>query len=88
MIDQIYHLFGAPKKVTGFIGVQRSYNPTGYEDSFTVRLEYDNGLVAIARSNCISPEERQLRFWVRGEKGSYKKVSSIPVTLLGFLFFF
>ncbi|KAI5290984.1 hypothetical protein KEM54_006811 [Ascosphaera aggregata] len=63
MIDQIYHLFGAPKKITGFIGVQRSVNPTGYEDSFTVRLEYDNGLVATARSNVISPEEKQLRFW-------------------------
>ncbi|KAI5304954.1 hypothetical protein KEM56_005632 [Ascosphaera pollenicola] len=73
LIDQIYHLFGAPKKITGFITTQRAFNPTGYEDSFNVRLEYENGLVATAKSNCISPEERQLRFWVRGEKGSYKK---------------
>ncbi|KAI5284990.1 hypothetical protein KEM55_000824 [Ascosphaera atra] len=75
MLDQIYHLFGSPKKITAFIGSQRAVNPTGYEDSFTVRMDYDNGLFATARSNVISPEERQIRFWVRGEAGSYKKVS-------------
>ncbi|KAI5287501.1 hypothetical protein KEM52_001563, partial [Ascosphaera acerosa] len=73
MLDQIYHLFGAPARITAFIGTQRAVNPTGYEDAFTVRLEYAGGLVATARSNVISPEEKQLRFWVRGENGSYKK---------------
>jgi len=27
----------------------------------------------------VSPEEEQLRFWVRGEKGSFKKVGLLVV---------
>lgn len=31
-----------------------------------------------AKAGVVSPEEEQLRFWVRGEKGSFKKVCCIP----------
>ncbi|KAK2734890.1 hypothetical protein FQN55_002459 [Onygenales sp. PD_40] len=72
LIDQIVHLFGLPKKVTGFIGSQREKNDSGYEDSFTVLLHYEQ-LLATAKATVISPEENQLRFWVRGDKGSFKK---------------
>ncbi|PGH20361.1 hypothetical protein AJ80_03629 [Polytolypa hystricis UAMH7299] len=72
LTDQVFHLFGSPKRVTGFIGSQREINPSEFEDSFTVLLHYD-GLMVTAKAGVISPEENQLRFWVRGEKGSFKK---------------
>ncbi|KNG81672.1 NAD binding Rossmann fold oxidoreductase [Aspergillus nomiae NRRL 13137] len=59
LLDQAVQLFGLPNRVTGFIGSQRAVNTSGYEDTFTVLFHYNN--------------EEQLRFWVRGEKGSFKK---------------
>ncbi|KAL1962601.1 hypothetical protein VTN77DRAFT_9394 [Rasamsonia byssochlamydoides] len=73
LIDQTVHLFGLPERVTGFIGSQRENNPTGFEDSFTVLLHYKSGLLATVKCSVVSPEEKQLRFWVRGEQGSFKK---------------
>lgn len=75
LIDQVVHLLGLPKKVTGFIGSQRENNDSGYEDSFTLLLHYDQ-ILATVKGAVISPEEKQLRFWVRGDKGSFKKVCS------------
>lgn len=74
VIDQAVHLFGLPKKITGFVGSQRENNTSGFEDSFTVLLHYDDGKMATLKAAVVSPEEKQLRFWVRGDKGSYKKV--------------
>ncbi|KAM5485300.1 hypothetical protein McanCB56680_002222 [Microsporum canis] len=76
LIDQAVHLFGLPNKITGFITAQREINTEDYEDSFTVLLHYDRLLVT-AKSAVISPEEKQLRFWIRGEKGSFKKVCTL-----------
>jgi predicted dehydrogenase len=73
LLDQAVHLFGVPEKVTGFIGSQREGNTSGFEDSFTVLLHYKSGLLVTAKAAVVSPEENQLRFWVRGEKGSFKK---------------
>ncbi|KAL9578912.1 MAG: hypothetical protein Q9212_005416 [Teloschistes hypoglaucus] len=73
LIDQIYVLFGLPKRITAFLGSQRAENPGGYEDACTVLLHYDGGMTATIKVSVISPEAAQLRFWVRGEKGSYKK---------------
>lgn len=73
LIDQAVHLFGLPLKITGFIGCQREVKVEGFADSFTVLLHYD-GLLVTAKSSVISPEENQLRFWARGDKGSFKKV--------------
>ena len=75
LLDQAVHLLGLPKRVTGFIGSSRAVNSSGFEDSFTVLLHYANGTIVTAKATVISPEEKQLRFWVRGEKGSFKKVS-------------
>lgn len=72
LIDQIVVLFGLPRKITAFLGSQRSENPNGYEDSCTVLLHYE-GMLVTAKVAVVSPEAAQLRFWVRGEKGSYKK---------------
>lgn len=74
LLDQAVHLFGLPNRVTGFIGSQRAVNTSGYEDSFTVLFHYNNGPLVTAKAAVVSPEEEQLRFWVRGEKGSFKKV--------------
>ena len=74
VIDQAVYLFGLPKKITGFVGSQRENNTSGFEDSFTVLLHYDDGKTVTLKAAVISPEEKQLRFWVRGDKGSYKKV--------------
>lgn len=73
LIDQVVVTFGLPKRITGFIGTQRENNTTGYEDSFTVLLHYD-GLMAVVKAAVVSPETKQLRYWVRGHKGSFKKV--------------
>lgn len=72
LMDQVIHLFGAPKRITGFVGSQRNPNPTGFEDSCTIHLHYD-GMMATARASVVSPEVNQLRYWVRGDKGSFKK---------------
>lgn len=76
LMDQVVHLLGLPKRITGFVGSQRENNTTGYEDSFTVLLHYDGGVMATVKAAVVSPEEKQLRFWVRGVNGSYKKVST------------
>lgn len=73
LIDQAVVTFGMPKRVTGFIGSQSENNTTGYEDSFTVLLHYE-GMLATIKAAVVSPEVEQLRYWVRGDKGSYKKV--------------
>lgn len=75
LLDQLVYLFGMPKRVTAFIGTQRTKenNPDSFPDFFTIILQYPDGLVATAKSTCISSEAAQFRYWVRGEKGSYKK---------------
>lgn len=76
LLDQAVHLLGLPKRVTAFIGSSRAVNNSGFEDSFTVLLHYANGTMVTAKATVISPEEEQLRFWVRGENGSFKKVET------------
>ena len=73
LIDQVMLKFGLPERITGFIGSQREDNTTGYEDSCTILLHY-NAMLATIKAAVVSPEVEQLRYWIRGEKGSYKKV--------------
>jgi predicted dehydrogenase len=78
LLDQVYHLFGAPNSVTGFIQVQRKGLKTGdcAPDACTVLLKYgspEDEMLVTVKSSAISPEQDQLRFWVRGTKGSFKK---------------
>lgn len=72
LMDQVVCLFGPPKRITAFIGTQRDPNPTGFEDSCTIHMHYD-GMMATARASVVSLEINQLRYWVRGDKGSFKK---------------
>jgi predicted dehydrogenase len=44
-----------------------------------VLLHYDDGkLLVTAKASVVSPEVDQLRFWVRGTKGSFKKFHLDP----------
>lgn len=74
LLDQAVHLLGLPNRITAFIGSQRESNTSGYDDSFTILLHYNNGVLVTVKAAVVSPEEEQLRFWVRGDKGSFKKV--------------
>lgn len=80
LLDQVYHLFGAPQSVTGFVGVQKRGLTDCAPDFCTVLLEYaeEKGKPSFVtvKSSSLSTEEEQLRFWVRGSKGSFKKVTS------------
>lgn len=77
LIDQIVHTFGMPKKVTGFIHRQLQLQPpSDLEDSFTILFRY-NGMLATAKASVMSLQTKQLRFKVRGDKGSYIKVCRI-----------
>ncbi len=78
-MDQVVHLFGMPERITGFVGSQRAENPTGLEDSCTVLMHYDSRkMLVTVKAGVISPEKDQLRYWVRGEKGSFKKFHLDP----------
>jgi len=79
LLDQVYTLFGAPKNVTGFVGVHKRGLKDGEcaPDFCTVLLEYGDEseqMFVTVKSSSLSPEEEQLRFWIRGSKGSFKKV--------------
>lgn len=75
LIDQVVVAFGMPQRITGFVGSQREdkYNPDGFEDSCTVLLHY-NGMLATVKAGVVSLEAAQLRYWVRGTNGTYRKV--------------
>jgi len=73
LIDQVVVALGMPGRVTGFLGRQREGEEGGSEDSCTVLMHYE-GMMATVKAAVVSCEERQLRFWVRGVEGSYKKV--------------
>ena len=74
LIDQVYCLFGIPKRVTAFVGNQRRDVQGGAPDSHMVLLHY-NGMLVTVKAGVISPEVEQLRYWIRGTKASFKKVS-------------
>jgi predicted dehydrogenase len=72
LIDQVHHFFGMPKKVTGIMGNQRRGVKRGPPDSFTVLMQYDD-MLATAKAGVVSCEEEQLRFLVKGTKGTFRK---------------
>lgn len=75
LLDQILNIYGMPARVTGFLSKQRAKATSqGAYDSCTILLHYESGLLATVKATPISCDEEQLRFWVRGDNGSYKKV--------------
>ncbi len=84
LMDQIVVLFGKPKRVTGFVGQQR-VGGEGLEDSCTVLLFYDGddrgkegGMLVTVKVGVVSLEEKQLRYWVRGTEGTWRKEGLDP----------
>ncbi|KAJ5042766.1 uncharacterized protein L3040_004161 [Drepanopeziza brunnea f. sp. 'multigermtubi'] len=73
LLDQAYVLFGLPKTVTAIFANQR--NDGGAEpDSISVMLGYGaGGPLVTAKAGVMCVETEQLRYWVRGAKGSFKK---------------
>lgn len=73
LIDQAYVLFGLPKTVTGIFTNQRA-DGSAEPDSITILLGYGPAETLVtAKAAVISIETEQLRYWVRGTKGSFKK---------------
>ncbi|KAF5393952.1 hypothetical protein D9757_000146 [Collybiopsis confluens] len=75
LIDQALSLFGRPTKLTAFISNLRGI---GHPD-FTVYMHYPAGsalpypFTAILRAHPLSARSPQIRFLIRGQKGSYTK---------------
>ena len=72
LMDQIVHSFGMPKRITGVVLRQKEGNTDGVDDACTILLHYE-GMLATVKAGVVSPEKEQLRYWVRGSKGSFKK---------------
>lgn len=73
LVDQVYVLFGMPTSVTGIFTNQRD-EVDEEPDSMTLLLSYGNrGTQVIAKAGVMCIETEQLRYWVRGTKGSFKK---------------
>jgi len=73
LLDQVYVAFGMPAKVTAVFSNQRGEGEGVEPDSITILLQYKDGLLATAKAGIMSADTEQLRFWVRGTKGSYRK---------------
>jgi len=73
--DQALLLFGRPKSVTCFLRVLRGIE-SDVEDSFTAILQYDGpqkDLLVTVKTNMASALQDQLKYLIRGTKGSYVK---------------
>ncbi|KAF2161431.1 hypothetical protein M409DRAFT_69780 [Zasmidium cellare ATCC 36951] len=69
LIDQVYCLWGMPDRVTAFVDHLRDPRT---QDMCTLLLHFSKRLVTI-KATTHSAEQVQLRFWLRGDKGSFKK---------------
>ncbi|TFK43385.1 hypothetical protein BDQ12DRAFT_674892 [Crucibulum laeve] len=79
LIDQALVLFGRPDKVTAFIQNSRGIGHPDVDDYFTIHFHYVRSstrsypLTAILRAHSLSVRSPQLRYIVRGIKGTYIK---------------
>jgi predicted dehydrogenase len=76
-MDQVVHTYGVPQRITGIVAQQRE--GAQVDDTATILLHYNKAgpegmpLMATVKAAVVSAEVEQLRFWVRGTKGSFKK---------------
>ncbi|EPQ59911.1 hypothetical protein GLOTRDRAFT_27456, partial [Gloeophyllum trabeum ATCC 11539] len=79
LIDQALVLFGRPEKVTAFISNMRGIGHPDVDDNFTIIFHYpppsgsQHPLTVILRASILSARSPQLRFVVRGTKGTFVK---------------
>ena len=75
LLDQAFVLFGKPKTVTGIFANQRN-DGEAEPDSITVILGYGpGGPLVTAKAGVLAIETEQLRYWVRGSHGSFRKLN-------------
>ncbi|KJA30068.1 hypothetical protein HYPSUDRAFT_126238 [Hypholoma sublateritium FD-334 SS-4] len=79
LIDQALFLFGRPTRITAFIQNMRGVGDPTVDDSFTIIFHYDSGartrypLTVTLRAHCLSVRAPQVRYIVRGTRGTYTK---------------
>ncbi|RSL87296.1 hypothetical protein CEP51_002286 [Fusarium floridanum] len=79
-IDQALLLFGRPESVTGFLRSTRGIE-SDIDDTFTIVLEYSGrhkNLVVTIKTAVVTHMKHQLKYLVRGTKGSYLKFGTDP----------
>jgi len=81
LIDQVLTLFGTPDRVSAHIYNARRLGPAEFDDTFFANFFYDRvedepghlPLIVSVRGSPLSAFESQLRYAVRGTKGSFLK---------------
>ncbi|KAG8907517.1 hypothetical protein FRB99_003890 [Tulasnella sp. 403] len=76
LIDQILQLFGSPDRLFAHIYNSRNIGPPDFDDAFTAHFYYDNRnlpLIVTLKASPLSALDPQLRFSVKGTKGSFVK---------------
>ncbi|RSL90278.1 hypothetical protein CEP52_014626 [Fusarium oligoseptatum] len=79
-IDQALLLFGRPESVTGFLRSTRGIE-SDIDDTFTIVLQYSGrhkNLVVTIKTAVVTHMKHQLKYLVRGTKGSYLKFGTDP----------
>ncbi|KAG8913197.1 hypothetical protein FRC01_004682, partial [Tulasnella sp. 417] len=83
-IDQVLVLFGLPDRIFGQIYNSRKLGPNDFDDAFFGTFFYDSvpgsniPLVVHLHGSPLSPVEPQLRYSVKGTKGSFVKYGIDP----------
>jgi predicted dehydrogenase len=78
-LDQALYLFGRPASVTGFFRSNRGVD-SAIDDTFTIILQYSGEqkrLLVTVKTAIVTHMKDQLRFLVRGNKGTYLKVGTV-----------
>jgi predicted dehydrogenase len=87
-LDQALYLFGTPSSVTGFLRSNRGVESEN-DDTFTIMLQYSGkqkNLLVTVKTAVVTHMKDQLRFFVRGTKGTYLKVAILrSAVLLGMM---
>ena len=79
LMDQAYVLFGMPQSVHGRLLSQRQGKPDFFNpDAVRAEFTYPDGKLINIGISSLSAEMVQPRFWVRGTKGSFRKLGLDP----------
>lgn len=79
-IDQALSLFGRPASVTGFLRANRGMD-SEIDDTFTILLQYgesQKNLLVTIKTAVVTHMKDQLKYWVRGTKGTFLKFGTDP----------
>ena len=77
-------MFGTPASVTGFFRSNRGVD-SDVEDTHTIILQYSGkqkNLLVTVKTAVVTHMQDQLRFFVRGTKGTFLKVCTLVIPSL------